>query len=153
MPLDSFTIEWLYRVGKKGKKLKINNNKITRSFPSWSKLKYSVNTQYDGKEKDLYYYIDIQNCIRNYITDTKTFSNNITPLQAEFLIWPQIQFELAAEGFYAQLIKLDETKKLTDANGKELNFKDKPIKEKIDWFKKNFDNIDYTFIQETLESV
>lgn len=153
MPLDSFTIEWLYRAGKKGKKLKINNNKITLNFPSWSKLNYSDATPYFGKEKNHYYYIDIQNCIRRYITDTKIFSNDITPLQAEFLIWPQIQFELAAEGFYAQLIKLDETKKLTDANGKELNFKDKPVKEKIDWFKENVDNVNYTFIQETLENV
>ena len=92
--------------------------------------------------------MDIQDFIREYIKNN--CANNCTPLQAEFLIWPQIQFELAAEGFYSQLVKIDDTKKLPLINGKDQDFRKLDIKDKITWFTQNYNSINFTFIQNNL---
>jgi hypothetical protein len=145
MPLDSFTLEWFYRVGQ-ASKAKINGSKVARKYPSWSKLKYSGG--YNNNNRT-YLYMDIQEFIRGHVA--QKHSNNCTPLQAEFLIWPQIQFELAAEGFYSQLVKIDE--KLLQSNLKAWDFKKLNIKDKIDWFNQNYNGIDFKFIQSDLSSL
>lgn len=150
MPLDSFTLEWFYRVGKTNKKnIKINNRPMAKKFPSWSKLKYCGN--YSNKNYT-YLYMDIQNFIRTYLITIE--NNNCTPLQAEFLIWPQIQFELAAEGFYKQLCDIDNSIKLKDPNtGKDIDFKNLDINTKINWFRNNYCSINFTFIQNKLSTI
>lgn len=105
MPLDSITLEWFYRLKEKGVKITIDNEeeKICRKYPSWSNLRKKSswkNTSSGNKQDREYGYVDIQNTIRKY------FENNteLTPLKAEFIIWPQMQLAMAEEGLFSQLI-------------------------------------------------
>ena len=101
MPLDSVTLEWFYRLREKGVKITIDNEeeKICRKYPSWSNLrKTSISS---GKKQDREYgYVDIQNTIRKYLEN----NTELTPLKAEFIIWPQMQLAMAEEGLFSQLI-------------------------------------------------
>lgn len=99
MPLDSITLEWFYRLKEKGVKIMIDNKeeKICRKYPSWSNLSKEYREE---KGKSIYGYIDIQNTIRKYLEN----NTELTPLKAEFIIWPQMQLALAEERLFSQLI-------------------------------------------------
>ena len=125
MPLDSLTLEWFKR------NCKINGKAITKGkVLPWSKLEYATN-----KSIDKYSYSEIINSIRDF------FSNETgwTPLKAEFLIWPQIQLELAAEGLVSELSKIDDSIDLKE-------FKNKSTQKKISVLKENLKSIDNEFI-------
>ena len=102
MPLDSIMLEWFYRAGQNSK-IKIGDKKVSRNYPSWSKLQYKNDS--DGK----YSYIEIQKWIREYfdLSDKTDIKTQWTPFTAEFVLWRKIQFEMAAEGLYSQLLTLD----------------------------------------------
>ncbi len=71
MPLDSFTLTWYKR--------KTDDKKNY----TWSKIHPEE-------------YREIQKTIRNYLQKSE---NNLSPLELEFIVWPEIKKELAAEEF------------------------------------------------------
>lgn len=115
MPLDSFTLEWF-------KRKQFKQNRPDKKIASWSKLENSENNADtfidDGKEFYSYHF---------YKTKIRKLANemNISPLELEFIVWPQIQMELAAEGF---LFGLEED--LT--NERKIKIKTMPLKNKYD---------------------
>lgn len=98
MPLDSFTLEWLKR-----NLVKADNSRIikTDGMAPWSNLEYgNADPDYFTKDGKQYYsynfyvqkfqaYIDANECIKDY-----------SPLEVEFVIWPEIRLETAMESFY-----------------------------------------------------
>ena len=127
MPLDSFTLEWFKRKFKED----VNNIKWykneekyngkprikSENMASWSALEYDG----EGKPKektendlddDTYGYYPISGKkwyysyrfylenIRNYI---ERHNYPLSPLELEFIVWPEIQKEQAAEGFLSVL--------------------------------------------------
>lgn len=115
MPLDSFTLEWF-------KREQFGQNRPNKIITSWSNLENSENDAdtfiYDGKEYYSYHF---------YKKKIREIANGmvISPLEMEFIVWPQIQMELAAENF---LFGLEED--LTNERKKEI--KAKPLKDKYD---------------------
>ena len=76
MPLDSFTLSWLYR--KDGTKV-----------CEWSNLVY------ENKEDNTVSYLDYLKRVRSLFP-----INTLTAFQAEFYIWPQMQITEALETFF-----------------------------------------------------
>lgn len=115
MPLDSFTLEWF-------KREQFGQNRPNKIITSWSNLENSENDADtfidDGKEYYSYHF---------YKKQIREIANrmDISPLEMEFIVWPQIQMELAAEGF---LFGLEED--LTNERKKEI--KAKSLKDKYD---------------------
>lgn len=103
MPLDSYTLEWIYRESKAQKKV-IKKD----SFLTWSNLeKGEEKSELTERGKYTYYFMTnrIKELLKNenqvFIKDGEL----LTPLQAEFYIWPQMQLHMAAEEFYSVLEK------------------------------------------------
>lgn len=141
MPLDSLTLEWFYRKVKPANRKK----EYTRAeIPAWSKLCY-------GSEENApnLGYKSIQEDIRKHFENSAEW----TPLKAEFVIWPQIQLELAAEGLFKQLWHIGEgpdDAEYESCKG-ELRqastlFKSKSVKDKLDYLKQHIDLSDGSFI-------
>lgn len=140
MPLDSLSLEWVYRTMKPTNKEKYTREKI----PAWSKLRY----ENEGNAPKLSYK-SIQEDIRKHFEN----SNEWTPLKAEFVIWPQIQLELAAEGLFNQLWHIGEgpdDEEYANCKGKLQQaskiFKSKSVKDKLDYLKQHIDLSDDSFI-------
>lgn len=168
MPLDSLTLEWFWRAGnlkKYEEKMMINEKKVSRKYPAWSKMEQTGTN-------DVYGYKEIEEAIWNYFADSSW-----TPLTAEFLIWRQIQIELAAEGLFKQLIDLDENiidnencrvnQKLKKdykekySSGGEIKtvkkrynelFRNLSISDKIDYLKNNMNLIHENWVENFLDS-
>ncbi|MCD8118706.1 MAG: hypothetical protein LUE29_04365 [Lachnospiraceae bacterium] len=103
MPLDSYTMEWIKRIVASTAK-KRNDKLVADNIPSWSNLSYGKHT-YDDHGK--YSYLFFVEKVRSLFSD----GNNkpaVTPFQAEFVIWPQIQLKQAAEAFLIQMKSQDE---------------------------------------------
>lgn len=125
IPLDSFTLEWFKRaiVEQEG----LSKGKVD----SWSTLQYgeinkptymvtrkktdetenqdNTEADRDASSQEYYTYNYIVNRIRDYFDDTN--KNNpykgLTPFQAEFYIWQEIQLHLATEALFGQDIGRD----------------------------------------------
>ncbi len=88
MVLDNFTLEWFKReVGEK-------------RIDSWSNLVYKKPSA-DYKDY-LFYQEKIRNHFLTVTADDSVYAE-LTPFQAEFYIWPEIQLHLAAEAFLFEL--------------------------------------------------
>lgn len=128
MPLDSYTLEWIKRACKKYNEK--NDKIIVSKMPSWSVMDYG-----DGGsdiEKGKYTYNFFVKKIREFSKKNYGYSEEeygkLTPLQAEFLIWPNIQMELAAEAF---IIKFKSN--YCELNNKEKQeIKDMSLKDKLE---------------------
>ena len=141
MPLDSLTLEWFYRKVKPANRKK----EYTRAeIPAWSKLCYE-----SEESASKLSYKSIQEDIRKHFEN----SNEWTPLKAEFVIWPQIQLELAAEGLFNQLWHIGEGP--DDAEYESFKgelrqaskiFKSKSVKDKLDYLKRHIKLSDNSFI-------
>lgn len=99
MPLDSVILDWIWdnksimpyeAINTMPKKLQHGY------FDSWSNLEYNGNCNLTGCG-NRYSYMFYQHLIRKFCEDKE-----ITPLQLEFLVWPQYQWERAAKEFYKQ---------------------------------------------------
>lgn len=125
MPLDSYTLEWAYRNAYAFYRDSTKRKPTKTKTPSWSNLSgEQTETDSDGK----YTYIFLTKLIRNYFQEyQKVYRNNLTVLQGEFVIWKEIQLELAAEGFHAQLLANydEETQKKKTADFKKLDLREK----------------------------
>ena len=107
MPLDSYTLEWFKRdaeikwpESKKGKKITISK------IASWSTLEDNDSGFFtkskDNKDTEYYSYHFYLKNIREHIDEKKykkASGDALSPLELEFLIWPEIQRHLAVEGF------------------------------------------------------
>lgn len=141
MPLDSLTLEWVYRKVKP-----TNGEKYTRNnIPAWSKLCYDSSKE----NASILSYKSIQEDIRKHFEN----STEWTPLTAEFVIWPQIQLELAAEGLFNQLWHIGEgpdDAEYANCKGKLQQaskiFKSKSVKDKLDYLKRHIDLSNAPFI-------
>ena len=120
MPFDSYTLEWAYRSVYPLYKDSSGNALTKGKTPSWSNL-YSAPDQdiVDGK----YTYEFLTARIRQYFEEHQS---SITVLQGEFVIWKNIQLEMAADGFYSQLLAN------YDENGKKAKLKEYRAKELTD---------------------
>lgn len=94
--LDSFTLEWFKRVIIEPDKALVKGK-----VDSWSALQNLEADEYENNQKTYYCYHKIVGLIRNHFSVSKPF-DGLTPLQAEFFIWSEIQLEMAAEALYAQ---------------------------------------------------
>ena len=108
MPLDSYILEWYDRIVvewrvKTGKAFPGENEAYFKSkMCEWSKLNEtngSVDLFRDHSGKEFYSYGFIQRTIREYISESSEFLNSLSPLEVEFLVWPEIQLLLATETF------------------------------------------------------
>ena len=128
MPLDSFTLEWFKREYSSDasniewyeneEKSKLKPRIIIEKIASWSALEYDAENDpqkalgfypREGKKKFYSYLFYLEN-IRRYIdkkeiNHTEEPKESLSPLELEFLVWPEIQRHRAAEGF---LIGLEE---------------------------------------------
>lgn len=97
IPLDSIILDWIWANKSVFQDAYDNFNMYVpfqhQHFENWSNLDYS-NNKFDGKR---YSYMFFQELIRAFCEDKK-----ITPLQLEFLVWPQFQWEKAAKEFCKQ---------------------------------------------------
>ena len=86
MPLDSFILEWF-------KLHVLENVEDTKKVGAWSTIEYKDTDKQFGYE---YYYEEI----KEYCNEIRKQDNlDITPLQAEFVIWKNIKKEMAADKF------------------------------------------------------
>ena len=148
MPLDSIVLEWVNRTQAFTKKN--GNREYLRKgrMPSWSKMNYKEETDFKPSGGKPYYgYSDIQNAIfeyfKIYVNDNiaTKYLEGYTPLQAEFFVWKYMQFEIAAEGVYNQLISfedLDDKKRKKEIE----NFKKESINNKLEFLHDKFKNIE-----------
>lgn len=132
MPLDSFTLEWFKR------EMRVKHNLIVGQISSWSKMENEDGDTYkDQKDDKKYSYHFYVSHIRRYIKDNKI---ELTPLQLEFIIWPETQLNLATENFLFALHDNyddeEDTKTRKEYNKEirslDLDEKIKKVKEKID---------------------
>lgn len=128
MPIDRYTLEWFCRYvvkelnAKKEEKEKLDRISVTKiRDTSWSSL---------DAGKEMYQYSWIQKQIRDFLVDghdsdyLNLDGQPLTPFEAEFYIWPEMQLHLAAEDFLFQLKPVD--------SGKKKEIKEKALKEKLD---------------------
>ncbi|MGN1143457.1 MAG: hypothetical protein ACI4SU_02750, partial [Anaerovoracaceae bacterium] len=127
MPLDSFTLEWFKRNVAKN----LNDFKSDKLMP-WSKIENSASNEdtftitENGKQKEYYTYDFYKNCIRKYIEDNHI---KLTPLQLEFIIWPETQLILETENY---LFTLDRNLNRNEIREMDLSSKLKKVKELIE---------------------
>lgn len=132
MPLDSYTLEWIFRNIYSS----VSPRPTKEKTPSWSNFSYKKCAELDDNGK--YTYNHIEDLVDKYFNDYRSeFNSTLTALQAEFVIWKEIQLEMAAEGFYSQLLanfsELDKKQKMK-------NFREnKNLQEKL-CYVKNFLN-------------
>lgn len=97
IPLDSIILDWIWANKSVFQdaydKFNMDVPFQHQYFENWSNLDYS-NNKFDGNR---YSYMFFQELIRAFCEGKK-----ITPLQLEFLVWPQFQWEKAAKEFCKQ---------------------------------------------------
>ncbi len=98
MALDFFTLEWFKRnIAKYGKVHTLGK------VDNWSALQNPKDKEYTGKKDQKFYsYHFLVEEIRAYFDKNRPFGP-LCPLEAEFIIWPDIQMHLSAESFIFQL--------------------------------------------------
>lgn len=97
----------------------------------------------DGKYISHYHYMFFVTMIREYFKTSPGIYSGLTPFQAEFYIWPEIQLHLAAEALFAQKIggedecihfveeKLGKESELLDFKTAQKEFKAFQLKDKL----------------------
>ena len=115
--LDNFTLEWFRRQVPPNQRI-----------DSWSNLVY-LKTPMDKND-----YLFYQTNIRKFFDEQKGTSSiyrDVTPFQAEFYIWPEIQLHLAAEAFVFELNPDDYRGKESDPTNKRADIIKLPVEELI----------------------
>ena len=87
--LDNFTLVWFER------------KVVPQRIESWSNLVYAGDSVDTNNYR--FYLQHIRNFFAREKKDPASLYANVTPFQAEFYIWPEIQLRLAAEGFLFEL--------------------------------------------------
>lgn len=124
MPLDSYILEWFririaevwYNHTVRDDKSRIKMSTEGGPLPKWARIDFLPDSLYytfdDYHEKenlrtynDYYHYMYFVTMIREYLQKEDSAENpyyGLTPLQAEFYIWPEIQWEIAAKSLAQQ---------------------------------------------------
>ena len=113
MPLDSYTIEWIFQElyphytfsEKISSDTQKGKNFYKKYTPAWSNLKVPKDENAFLDEDNNYSYELLKNLVNFHLQD-------IPPLKAEFVIWPEIQLELATKEFLSTLKKYNNTDKI-----------------------------------------
>ena len=148
MPLDSFTLEWFKRDVTVREWFKNNKERDTKNpriisekMASWSALEYDAENDpkkdafgfypKEGEKKYYSYRFYLEN-IRNHIDENiskykKDSGEVLSPLELEFLVWPESQKHLAAEGFFIGLKGISKLKDKKAIRDKSLEVKYKDI--------------------------
>lgn len=105
MPLDSYSLDWFKRwISVNAKAYWKEKEKFKKgSVGSWSSMEVS---NYKDKEGMKYGYEVYLKYIREYCKDYK--KEKLTPLELDFIVWPQIQKIMAAEAFIKTFEKDEE---------------------------------------------
>lgn len=121
MPLDSFSLEWFKRwISANAKEYwKEEGNFKKGSVGSWSSMEVS---NYKDKEGIKYGYKVYLKYIRKYCEDYN--KEKITPLELDFIVWPQIQKIMAAEAFIKTFEKDEEEIEKNDMEPEEYGVDD-----------------------------
>ena len=121
MPLDSFSLEWFKRwISANVKEYwKEEENFKKGSVGSWSSMEVS---NYKDKEGIKYGYKVYLKYIRKYCEDYN--KEKITPLELDFIVWPQIQKIMAAEAFIKTFEKDEEEIEKNDMEPEEYGVDD-----------------------------
>ena len=134
MPLDSITINWFrnyvaeawFNVGKKrDERIKISLE--GGPLPKWSSLDFIDSKDFNEYSKQInkynkdnpYDYMFIITMIREYFNNqTKNPYHGLTAFEAEFYIWVETQYEMAAEALTKQnlLVKLQSNNEVSVKN-------------------------------------
>lgn len=141
MPLDSFTLEWFKRDVnirewfENEEKDKTKPRIISEKMASWSALEYDEEEDLlkdavgyylkDGKKKFYSYRFYLEN-IRKHIDKNKYQKDSgdvLSPLELEFIVWPEIQKHIAAEAFLFGLEVNLSSKSKNDIRGLSLDEK------------------------------
>ena len=109
MPLDSYTLEWVKREILEKSKSKSAHLSESGKIDSWSNLEYGEghNHLYEKEGKTYYSYCFYIESIQEYIDKNKL---KCSPLELEFVEWPEIRNKMAAEDFYFSLKEKLDTK-------------------------------------------
>lgn len=112
MPLDSYSLEWFKRwISANEKKYWDEEEKFKKgSIGSWSSMEVS---NYEDKEGKKYGYEVYSKYIREYCKKEK-----LTPIELDFIVWPQMQKIMAAEAFIKAFEK-EKSEKEIDKNDME----------------------------------
>lgn len=147
MALDSFTLEWLKRTKDNGQ-----SNIKKGMVDSWSAIQNPYDNSNEepgfqecykkinkkGKVDEFYSYNTLVGFIRNVIPEKEY--KDLTPFQAEFFIWPEIQLHMAAEALY--FFDMDETKAgKVSVNQAKKQFKMESLSEKLKLVKNTVDKL------------
>lgn len=151
--LDSFTLEWFKRAV-----VEPDKNLVKGKVDSWSTLQDPETEEYKSGKNCFYTYHKIVALIRRHFALHRPFEG-LTPLQAEFFIWSEIQLAMAAEALYGQNIGKEEAVasaqqrwniQWTDAQKTDINkqfdrckkeFKLRPLKEKVEFLRTRVDQL------------
>jgi hypothetical protein len=152
MALDSFTLEWFYRCCNSDiyKEKAFAKDIGRKNLPVWSNMAECTETKIDEKTKTkktycLLGYYDIQEKIVSLIKEIELEKQkedddfSITPFEAEFFIWTQMQITIAAEALYSNF---SDDKEIEDFKAKNIRDKYKMLQ---DLFSKTSHN-DHCFI-------
>lgn len=114
MALDSFTLEWFYRCCniEKYKNKKFAKDIGRKNLSVWSNMGKETVKLIDKNTKNkteyqLFGYYDVQERITSLVQTIESEKQaskpdfTITPFEAEFYIWPQMQITIAAETLYS----------------------------------------------------
>lgn len=145
MPLDSFTLEWFKRDVnirewfKNEERDKTKPRIISEKMASWSALEYDEEEDLlkdavgyylkDGKKEFYSYRFYLEN-IRKHIEKNKYQKDSgdvLSPLELEFIVWPESQKHLAAEGFLIGLKGISKKEDKKEIRDKSLEAKYKDI--------------------------
>ena len=110
--LDSFTLAWIWKC--------CEADKTFTKFAEWSNLTKTGEPK-AKRTKAKAGYLDVVELYRTHSAITTKYSG-CSPFQAEFIFWPEIQKELAAESF---LIQLEDADKKRAKEIKAMSLKDK----------------------------
>lgn len=114
MPLDSYTLEWIYRVVFKTVTDNLTGKAPKKDLiPSWSSIKKGYRT----KASEKYCYIEFVKWVREYFNSKSCVFFGLCPLEAEFYIWKEIQRHMALESLCSQLVN----KQVIPKNFKEVS--------------------------------
>ena len=112
MPLDSFTLEWFKR----------------SKIPNVANGKSGAGSNMDEEgNKESYGYTFYRDEIKTYFA-----KRGFTPLQAEFVIWPNIQKEMAAAAFIFTFEQINGVDRRKDIREKSLGDKVRRVKEIVE---------------------
>lgn len=130
MPLDSFILDWFYRVVvtwcEANKRVFPEDKPFAKGrMCEWSKLNEanSSSETFTINGKTYYSYSFYQKTIKDYINDNIDSEIELSPLEIEFVIWPEILLLVATESFIfsVNIFSVSDKKEIRDKHSIKSN--------------------------------